>query len=94
MRKTYYICQQGNEISVPDPVMLLKEELLGFILVPMKQVTAFALKLAFDPHDIVTPYANTAGTFNFGTLVTGDIPGDGIAIVAAFPCALELGYAG
>ena len=23
-RKDYYICQQGNEISVPNPVMLLK----------------------------------------------------------------------
>ena len=64
MRKTYYICQQGNEILVPDPAMLSKEALLGFVLVPMKRVTAIALNLSFDPHDIATPYANTAGTFS------------------------------
>ena len=73
--------------------MLLKEALSGFVLVPMKRVTVIALKIVFDPHDIVTPYANTARTFNFGTVVPAAIPGDGIAVVAAFPCALALGYA-
>ena len=87
-----WACNLSNDMTVVEPALIEKAELYTYVLVPVKKSTVQALNFQFHDHDLSTDYpSGSKFTWPTGFDQTM-IPGTGIMVLAAFPCAIPYGY--